>query len=68
MAKRRIIIPEGVICPDCGSTDLIGRGTDWRANPHGDNPPRILLQQLRCKGCGKIFTDGEVISITGGKG
>ena len=67
MAKRRIVIPEGVKCPDCGSTDLTRRGTDWRANPNGNNPPRVLLQQLRCKNCGKIFTDGEVINKQGGE-
>jgi len=60
MAKRRIVIPEGVQCTECGSTDLIGRGTDWRVNPNGDNPPRVLVQMFRCKKCGKIFADGEV--------
>lgn len=60
MAKRRIKIPKGIKCPDCNSSDLTGRGTDWRANPDGDNPPRILVQLLRCKNCGKIFSDGRV--------
>lgn len=60
MAKRRIFIPKGVKCPDCGGTDLTGRGTDWRTNPHGNNPTRVLVQLLRCKGCGLIFADGEV--------
>jgi len=60
MAKRRIMIPEGVCCPDCGSKNLTGRGTDWRVNPYGNNPPRIVVQLLRCKECGKIFADGEV--------
>ena len=60
MAKRRIVIPEGVKCTDCGSMNLTGRGTDWRNNPYSDNPPRILVQLFRCKDCGKIFADGEV--------
>ena len=66
MARRRIVIPEGVVCLDCGSTNLTGRGTDWKANPHGDNPPRIKVQMLRCKDCGKIFADGEVKNESGG--
>ncbi len=60
MAKRRIKIPDGVACPDCRSTDLTGRGTDWRLNLEGSNPPRVKVQLLRCKNCGKIFADGEI--------
>lgn len=60
MVRRRIEIPEGVKCTECGSTNLIGRGTDWRVNPHGNNPPRVIVQLYRCKSCGKIFADGEV--------
>lgn len=60
MARRRIIIPEGTVCPDCGLSNLTGRGIDWKANPYGDNPPRIKVQMLRCKDCGKIFADGEI--------
>jgi len=60
MAKRRIVISEGVRCPDCGSTELRGRGSYWRSNPHGDNPPRIKIRQLLCNNCGRIFADGEV--------
>jgi rubredoxin len=66
MARKKIKIPEGVSCPDCGSKELIGRGTDWRNNPDGDNPPRIKIQLLRCKNCGLIFPDGKV-EENGGK-
>jgi len=60
MAKRRIVVPEGVRCTECGSTNLRGRGTDWRNNPNGNDPPRILVQLFRCNDCGKIIADGEV--------
>ena len=60
MAKRRIKIPKGVKCNECGSTNLQGRGKDWRSNSNGNNPPRVLVQLFRCKNCGKIFPDGEV--------
>lgn len=63
MVRKRIIIPEGIKCPDCGSVNLTGRGTDWRANQNGDNPPRVKVQLLRCKDCGKIFADGEVKDV-----
>lgn len=62
MARRRIVIPEGTVCPDCSSFNLTGRGTDWKSNPNGDNPPRIKVQMLRCKDCGKIFANGEIKS------
>lgn len=64
MPRRRIVIPKGIKCTDCGSTNLIGRGTDWRNNPNGSKPPRILVQLFRCKDCGKIFADGEVQNKT----
>ncbi len=66
MTRRKIEIPEGVECPRCGSTDLRGRGTDWRLNPRGDNPFKIKVQLLMCKDCGKIFDDGEVKDNSGG--
>lgn len=64
MVKRVIIIPKGLKCPECGSVDLTGRGKDWRLNPDGNNPPRVRIQLFRCKFCGKIFADGEIV---GGK-
>lgn len=62
--KRKIEVPEGLACSDCGSTDLTGRGTDWRKNPNGNEPPRIKVQLFRCKSCGKIIADGEVKNDT----
>jgi len=57
---RKVKIPEGLECNECGSTDLVGVGKEWKRNPHGDAPPRIKVQKLRCKNCGKIMLDGEV--------
>ena len=64
MAKRRIIIPEGVKCNECGSTDLRGAGREWKSNPN-KSASHIVVQKFRCKNCGKIFLDGEVVK-TGG--
>ena len=58
--KRRIEIPEGLQCNECGSVDLIGAGTDWKKNPNGDTPTRIVAQKFLCKTCGKRMVDGEV--------
>lgn len=60
MAKKRINIAVGIVCPDCGSVDLRGAGREWRNNPNGDNPKRIQVQRLRCNKCGRPFTDGEI--------
>lgn len=59
MVRRRILIPEGLKCKECGSDILIGAGTDWHANPCGDNPPRVLAQKYKCKKCGLIFFGGD---------
>lgn len=60
MVRRKIVINEGVKCPDCGSNNLVGQGTYWRVNRNGDNPHKVKVQNLRCNDCGRIFKDGEV--------
>lgn len=60
MPRKRIIIQEDMKCPVCGSDQLIGHGTYWRINRHGDNPPKVRVQMMMCKECGKFFSSGEV--------
>lgn len=58
--NRKIHIPQGFACNECGSINLIGVGTQFKKNPDGNNPRRVLFQRLQCKDCGKIVLDGKV--------
>ena len=70
--KRTIEIPEGVKCPDCGGTNLVGSGrNEWRVNrawkPGSEFPKRNQYQRFKCCDCGRIFIDKEkgIISDNG---
>lgn len=67
MMRRKVVIPKGLKCPDCGNIDaniLIGAGHRWKTNPNNGNPPRIIVQQYKCNKCGKIFAESIEVDIS----